>query len=143
MTKKSRREEALFETTKRLLSHIVNEGLCFTSVEPILLNNPRWLCLSSQKPSKKANLISRIRVKLAPNTCAKLDHVASIRPDQLAPPVILEPGQQASLKSWAELDPGVIFENIFEWFGEDNEQSTRDLIKRELQNSAANQGRYY
>ena len=82
-----------------------------------------------------------IKVHLAPSASVGENDgkiVSLVRPDQLLPPVLFESSKQDSRGPWGELDPGVIFEMLHPWFGVDNEKSTVELIKRELQNSAAN-----
>lgn len=65
--------------------------------------------------------------------------ISLVRPHQLRPRVLLHcDGQPLRL----ELDPGVIFQSVYLWFGKTDGNSliVRDQIARELQNASANQG---
>ena len=139
----SKRDKACFETTRRLLSHLINEGLCSVSVEPNLSGGLRWLCLHDKNNVPEAHTSSRVKVHITTATSVAIESgqvISSVRPDQLVAPVLLEFNLQSPLSTRKELDPGVIFENVYPWFQKICEPSTKDLIKRELQNSAANQG---
>ncbi|KAL2862583.1 ferric iron reductase FhuF-like transporter-domain-containing protein [Aspergillus lucknowensis] len=137
MTAASLVEVARFETTRRLLSHLVNEGLCAAFPEPDETDGARWLRLTSTRNDSAAN--SAVRVRILPGKLALGDggRVTSvIRPHLLRPPVLLLEDDQPPR---AELDPGVVFQFVYPWFGEPGVESMRDPIAEELQNAAANQ----
>jgi len=138
----SSRERATFETTKRLLFHIVNEGLSHATIQHFNSGEERWLCLQKDCIPLEDN-VSRVRVSICPSAVVdtRYGQVISLRhPDNLAPPVVLEQGIQGSLKSWTDLDPGSLFDFMYPWFEKYNDQNIRAQIIRDLRNSAANQG---
>lgn len=146
MAKGTRKSEALFETTRRLLSSLVNEGLCIASIRADPSSTLRWICLQAQNPLTEGNGVSVVKVHLTPSASVKENNgkiISLVRPGQLLPPVMFESGEEDSQGPWVELDPGVIFATLYPWFGKGNEKSTLEIIKRELENSAANQGRQF
>lgn len=140
MTVLSKTDVAFFETTRRLLSHLVNEGLCLAFIEPAGTDRVQWLCMTSPKPDSGSTCM--VKVHFIPERVVLGDAgqiTSLVRPHQLRPRVLLEcDGQPPRL----ELDPGVIFQSVYPWFGEANEDSliVRNQIARELQNASANQG---
>ncbi|KAL2811266.1 hypothetical protein BJX63DRAFT_444294 [Aspergillus granulosus] len=140
MTALSKTEVARFETTRRLLSHLVNEGLCTAYLEPAEPDQLRWLRFISTEAECAAD--SMVKVRLLPGKLRwdESCRVASVlRPHQLKPPVLLlENGQSRS-----ELDPGVIFRFVYPWFGESSEEDVKDAIAQELQNASANQETWF
>ena len=144
MAKKSRKAEALFETTRRLLSTLINEGLCNAFIMEESTDRLRWIYLRQLKLSSMAIGVCTAKVHLSSSATVREDNgriISLVRPDQLSPPVIFESSEGDYNRSWEELDPGVIFETLQRGFRDDIEENTIDLIKRELQNSAANQGK--
>jgi hypothetical protein len=139
MTTASKTEVAQFETTRRLLSHLVNEGLCLASLEVQEADDVQWLCLTSTK-SDSGNT-SMVKVQYLPREKVILNdasQVASVvRPHQLRPPVLLLEGDQDHR---SDLDPGVIFKFVYPWFETADDETMRDQIAQELLNAAANQG---
>jgi hypothetical protein len=125
MAKGTRKSEALFETTRRLLSNLINEGLCVASISADSSSALQWICLRAQNPLTAGNGVSMVKVHLAPSVSVKEDNgkiVTLVGPDQLLPPVMFESGKEDSHGSWGELDPGVIFATLHPWFGADNEK---------------------
>jgi hypothetical protein len=144
MAKKSRSAEALFETTRRLLSSLINEGLCNASIDEVSPDGRRWICLLPENPSTQSSGDRMVKVIFSSSAPIKEDAgriTSLVRPDQLSPPVIFESVVANNATTWEELDPGIIFEALYPWFGKDHEKNAMHLVKRELQNSAANQGK--
>ncbi|KAH7013789.1 ferric iron reductase FhuF-like transporter-domain-containing protein [Ilyonectria destructans] len=139
MTVLSKADVAFFETTRRLLSHLVNEGLCLAFIEPAGTDRVQWLCMTTPKPDFGSTCT--VKVHFIPERVVLGDAgqiTSLVRPHQLRPRVLLEcDGQPPRL----ELDAGVIFQSVYPWFGETNEDAliVRDQIARELQNASANQ----
>lgn len=141
MENTSKHHQALFETTSRLISHLVNEGLCFATIKSPSSNGNHWLCLNSRNPTVESNVITRMKVAMPSITSARLDCagrlVSLIRPSQLTSPVILERERD----SWEELDPAVIWDAVYCWlYVQDEDRSIKDLIHNQLENATKNQG---
>ncbi|KAL4860710.1 hypothetical protein BDV12DRAFT_204770 [Aspergillus spectabilis] len=138
MTAISKTEVARFETTRRLLSHLVNEGLCAACVEGGEAENIQWLCLVSTKSELEGSPMVKVQhAHPASLTLGDTGQITSlVRPHQLRPPVFLIADDA---QPRAELDPGIIFHFVYPWFGSPDIESTRDPIALELQNAAANQ----
>ncbi|GMF66906.1 unnamed protein product [Aspergillus oryzae] len=132
MTALTRHDQALFETTRRVLAEVVNEGLVRAKVEVTAPEGPGTLCLLSPQD------VSWVKVGVTPGTVIEMkeDRVVSvIRPESLQPPVIVgETGNQ-------ELDPGAIFAVLSALLKDVADGTVLEAIVRELRNSATNQGR--
>ena len=128
----TRHDQALFETTRRVLAEVVNEGLVRAKVEVTAPEGPGTLCLLSPQD------VSWVKVGVTPGTVIEMkeDRVVSvIRPESLQPPVIVgETGNQ-------ELDPGAIFAVLSALLKDVADGTVLEAIVRELRNSATNQGR--
>ncbi|KAL4970310.1 IucC family-domain-containing protein [Aspergillus stella-maris] len=138
MILESRTEVARFETTRRLLSHLVNEGLCsaFTGHEKD--DDIEWLCLTGTNTDRNASPILKVQhIYPASLTIGDTGRVISlIRPHQLKPPVLLlDEGAQPH----TELDPGLIFKTLYPLFDLSHNECLEEDIAQELQNAAANQ----
>ncbi|GMG04741.1 unnamed protein product [Aspergillus oryzae var. brunneus] len=130
MTALTRHDQALFETTRRVLAEVVNEGLVRAKVEVTAPEGPGTLCLLSPQD------VSWVKVGVTPGTVIEMkeDRVVSvIRPESLQPPVIVgETGNQ-------ELDPGAIFAVLSALLKDVADGTVLEAIVRELRNSATNQ----
>ncbi|KAJ0415704.1 ferric iron reductase FhuF-like transporter-domain-containing protein [Aspergillus carlsbadensis] len=134
----SKTEVARFETTRRLLSHLVNEGLCAAYLEPAGAEQLQWLRLVGTNASSAGQSMVKVQivpVKLGLTENGEVNSV--LRPHQLRPPVLLVENDQ----SRSEPDPGVIFQFVFPWFAQPDIKHMRDPIAQELQNASANQGK--
>jgi hypothetical protein len=135
-----RRNRALFETTKRLLSQIVNEGLACATIKRSESPMQRLLCLHNRL-SPTAEDGRWVTVSLQPGTRIEVqgDRVVSlVRPDSLQPPVVI--GDTTIERE--ELDPGTIFRFIRCWLADDASETVLEQIAQELRNSADNQGQF-
>lgn len=132
MTVLSRHDQALFETTKRVLAEVVNEGLVGAKVEVTAPRGPSTLCLLSPDDG------SCVKVGLKPGTVIEMKEgrvVSVVRPASLQPPVIVGDTRNQ------ELDPGAIFGVLSAWFKDVANDTMFEAIVQELRNSARNQGR--
>lgn len=135
----SRHDQALFETTKRLLAEIVNEGLVDATTggsknQPVLYLHRRFDSNSTKDDG------TWIRVSLKPGMVLETKDdrvVAVVRPDSLQPPVVICDGE----KEEKELDPGMLLRFASPWLLGDVRENVLEAIALELQNSARNQGK--
>lgn len=131
----SRHDQASFETTKRLLAELVNEGLVDAKLENSTPTSSHHLCLRSLLGPQDATCV---RVGLVADTVVERqdDRVISVvRPDTLQPPVSLGNAMNQ------ELDPGTIFKFLSPGFIDSTgEKVIAEEIIEELRNSARNQG---
>jgi hypothetical protein len=137
----SLQSQARFETTKRLLFHLVNEGLVDSKLQHDRPNGNCYLYLQRFGVSKGRT--SCVKVAICPGAVNQIrdDQVVSLlNPEALAAPVILEKWYNGALDRWAESDPGTLFEFMYPWFADDNQDVIREQIVGDLRNSAANQG---
>jgi hypothetical protein len=136
-----KKEVAQFETTRRLLSHLINEELCSAFVNSRESDNTQWLYLVSIKSGSNFKRNPAVKVQHIESASMRVDETRQItslvRPQQLKPPVFLIANDTPPR---AELSPGAIFQFVYAWFGSPDIESTKDSIALELQNAAANQG---
>lgn len=134
----SRHDRALFETTRRLLAEIINEGLVDATIggsteSPYLKLLPRV--------DVKSDAAKWVRVAIKPGTALETKDdrvVAVVRPDSLQPPVVI--GFHGKEEEREELEPGTLFQLLSPWMVEDASEDVLDGIAHELSNSARNQG---
>lgn len=135
MTILSRHDRALFETTKRVLAEIVNEGLVYAKLESTATGEPQILCLQSILNPQDGTLV-KVPIKAGAVIETKEDLVVSVvRPDSLQPPVVIADTRNG------ELDPGTLFKFLSTSFSDVASERVVDEIVQELRNSAANQGK--
>ncbi|KAI2720719.1 hypothetical protein CBS147332_3959 [Penicillium roqueforti] len=136
MTILSRHDRALFETTKRVLAEIVNEGLVYAKLESTATGEPQILCLQSILNPQDGTLV-KVPIKAGAVIETKDDLVVSVvRPDSLQPPVIIADTRNG------ELDPGTLFKFLSTSFSDVASERVVDEIVQELRNSAANQEKW-
>ena len=135
-------DQAAFETTKRLLAQVVNEGLVVASFLHIESNDTTWLCLQRPESTNPESNVSQVRVPICADTSPNITEsgrvVSLVRPDALQAPVILE--YHTPHESSVEYDPGTIFAHLYAWFEGKALVDLKEEIIAELRNSAANQG---
>lgn len=132
----SQRNQALFETTKRLLCEIINEGLADATIEAPEPGGQRQLCLYNRNCSQSGD---RVTVNLEPDTIIEMkeDRVISVvRPDSLKPSVLMIKGDTRN----QELDPEILFRFMSPWFMGEASETVLEEMAQELRNSANNQG---
>ena len=134
-------QQAAFETSKRLLAQIVNEGLLTASTLHINGGSAMWLCFKSPDYSSNEIGTRAVMVTICPDTAVGIMQgekvVSLLRPESLRLPIVLE---GASGEMSIEHDPGKLFALLHGWFEGKAVADLRDEIITELQNSAANQG---
>ena len=133
----SKHRQALFETTKRLLAEIVNEGLVDATIGGS--ENDQYVYLHSRFP---AAMDASKWVKVGVREGAVLETrdgkvAAVVRPDSLQPPVVIGNGDGQE----EELNPEIIFRFLSSWLIKDAGEDTLNEIALELGNSARNQGK--
>ncbi|KAL2833523.1 ferric iron reductase FhuF-like transporter-domain-containing protein [Aspergillus pseudoustus] len=136
MTIQLKTEIARFETTKRLLSHLVNEGLCAAYFEAGSTEHLRWLVLTPASATDEVESMIKVQILCGSRTFSEGGQIISaLRPHQLKAPVLLLDNGELH----PELDPGSVFKFVYPWFTKPGIESMRDAIAAELQNAAANQ----
>lgn len=141
----TRQDDALFETTRRLLAEIINEGLVEATVATATDKNRQtiqYLYLHPRQDVSVADDARWVRVSVRRDTPleTKDGRVAVVvRPDCLEMPVTI--GSKEDSKGDEELDPGVLFRFVSTWLAEDAGPDVLNGIALELQNSARNQGK--
>ena len=138
---------AVFETTSRLLTSLVNEKLvkAVVVVDHDRLEHGQALQICSYR---KRGLDSDVSIFVGLDVDVAYDPlnmslVSLLDPSDLLPPVAILPVSMrnrvvAMHKVEREENPGVLFDLMFPWFGTD--EASRKQIIRELNNSARNQG---
>lgn len=144
-TSPTRHDQACFETTKRLLAEIINEGLVDATVAGSNDDDKPNLCLylHPRQDSAVADDARWVRVSVKPGTILEVRNgrvAAIVRPDSLEMPVVIG-SKEDSKGGEEEPDPGVLFRFVSPWLLEDAGQSVLDEIALELENSAVNQGK--
>ncbi|EYE97444.1 uncharacterized protein EURHEDRAFT_513335 [Aspergillus ruber CBS 135680] len=132
----SKHNQALFETTKRLLAEVVNEGLVDATIGGSKYD--QFLYLNSRLHAAGENDRKWVKVSLQPGTVLETRDgkvACVVRPDSLQPPVVIGNGDAEE----EELDPGVLFKNLSPWLVEDADEEILNEIALELGNSARNQ----
>lgn len=118
----SKQDAARFETTKRLLTGLVNEGLAHAAI------TSQTLRLTGPTADGKYITVS---LKSVPANFAGF-----IRPEMMQQPIILGDGAT----EYPELDPGAIFLFATPWFAQDIDDEAKERVSKELSNSALFQG---
>ncbi|OGM47726.1 hypothetical protein ABOM_004343 [Aspergillus bombycis] len=133
MTVLSRHDQALFETTRRVLAEVVNEGLVNAKVEVTAPGGSQTLCLLNPQDGIWA------KVGIKPGTVIEMKKnrvISVIRPASLQPPVVLGDTRHQ------ELDPGAIFRFLSASFKDVADETVLETIAQELRNSAKNQEKW-
>ena len=134
----SKHSQALFETTKRLLAEVINEGLVDATVGGS--KTDQCLYLNSRLHAAGENVHKWVKVGLQPGTVLETRDgkvACVVRPDSLQPPVVIGNGDGEE----EELDPGALFRFLSPWLVEDADEEILNEIALELGNSARNQGK--
>ncbi|KAE8327836.1 hypothetical protein BDV39DRAFT_204550 [Aspergillus sergii] len=144
MTLTNNLQDAQFETSKRLLAQLVNEGLLHAYVCLPKVSHRYGLSLRSSCPEKATTEATTVIVhaKLDAYLEVEGDRVLPIlRPEYLELPILLE---QESGDTIIETDPGEIFRSLYkivapEWL----EEASAKKIIHELRTTALNQYRQW
>ncbi|EYE96808.1 uncharacterized protein EURHEDRAFT_514051 [Aspergillus ruber CBS 135680] len=132
-------QPSIFETTKRLLAEIVNEGLVDATIGGS--KNDQYLYLHSHLPAAK-NASKSFKVGLRPGTVLETRDgkvAAVVRPDSLQPPVVIGNGDGQE----EEHNPEILFRFLSPWLIKDADEDTLNEIALELGNSARKQALIY
>lgn len=133
------RHRGCFETTKRLLAQLVNEGLVIATS---LATDSEYRCQLIIHGSQECGAKDIwIKTNVRPDTfidieCGRV--LPILRPESLLPPVIL--GGRASEEEIEELDPSTIFRFIFPWLKHIADEALLETMADQLRNTAENQG---
>ncbi|CZS92069.1 uncharacterized protein RCO7_00692 [Rhynchosporium graminicola] len=136
-------ETAQFATSRRLLAQLVIERLVHGSV--IMTGLETWLHISSNLPPTRAEAEIKREVKVLLSSDAALYlkarnwHNQVIRPEHLRRPIYLQMTIEGEQKSREQLDPGTILEFVYPWFQHIDVLGRKEMIMKEVRNSAANQ----
>jgi hypothetical protein len=140
MTRTQDTERAEFETTRRLLACLINEGLVTTILKELKSPEQTILSLQTLGRDRSKSSIAQLVVGLISNTLIdKLGKIpCPIAPEQLELPVQLESSKGDVL---IETNPSRILQAIHDWIPESipNVQLL-ETTKEMLQNCADNQG---
>lgn len=142
---------AEFETTRRLLSCLVNECLVDASVvHGTSFGVSTWLELRSLKDNTGASAATTTTIRAATSPDSRLTWTGHplktlLQPNDLAPPVVVSHGNDdtdpAARREIVELNPAILFETAGHWFLDNGLKSeVREQMANELRNSAQNQG---
>ncbi|CAG8893768.1 unnamed protein product [Penicillium egyptiacum] len=135
-------ETACFETTKRLLTQLVNEGLLHAYLYHPKIGRGYALSLRGSYSVEVPTKPTSVTIHVKPEAClhAKANRILPIlRPEYLEPPVFLELDNGDTIH---ETDPGKIFRSIYTWFAPDSlEVAVVETIAHELSTTALNQSK--
>lgn len=130
---------AQFETSRRVIACLVNEGMISASVD-----QSGYLNLRDPKVSKDSKGLT-VRVGLTGDAAREWLESTSkpyLQPSELSVPIMIRREQDRQAEDVAETDPTVLFNLMTPWFTSENtSQEAVDTITRQLKSSAENQGR--
>ncbi|KAF9890654.1 hypothetical protein FE257_005785 [Aspergillus nanangensis] len=129
-------EAACFETTKRLLASLINEGLVSGVIEEPKEESPRRLHL--RKNDCRSTEDDSVVVHTTPGALIEDrdgEVLPTLEPSMLCSPIILT----CTAMQKRVIDPGEIFSFISPWFEGLASPSILEEIARHLQNSGSNQ----
>ncbi|KAF7593530.1 hypothetical protein BBP40_011258 [Aspergillus hancockii] len=140
MTVIARHDRACFETTRRLLAEIINEGLATATANTLDSTKQRYLVISSnyerlETPEKY------MKVSLQPGAYVGLKDskvVSLVRPENFEPPVVI-------LEDTTErvvLDPELVLDFMRPWLQDGANELLLTEIGKELKNSSNNQEKW-
>lgn len=129
---------AQFETSRRMIACLVNEGMIHASVD-----QSGYLNLHPPAVSKNPEGLT-VRVGLTGDAAREwLESTAKpyLQPSELSVPIMIRRELDGQAKDVAETDPTVLFRLMSPWFTSENtSQEAVDTITRQLKSSAENQG---
>ncbi|PVH80546.1 hypothetical protein DL98DRAFT_588397 [Cadophora sp. DSE1049] len=133
-------ETVHFETSKRVLAQLINEGLASGTF--VTTNSKTWLTLSSPSSLPGAQEQREVKVRIRPDAAAFLSAgrwQQVIRPEHLHQPIRLEVTANGDKNPWEELDPRSIFGFVYPWLQHIDHLERKATVVKELRNSTANQ----
>jgi hypothetical protein len=130
MTAPTIQDQSRFETTKRLLAQLVNEGFAVTT-----LIHQQLIFHSANGDKQLWIKVNRRHDTLLHTEGTRL--LPPLRPECLQPPVLLGNGDSET----EELEPGAIFRFIFPWFTHTAEESFLETMAEQLRSTAEMQGK--
>ena len=146
----SRTQAAEFETTRRLLACLVNEGLVQATIVHASESKPvTWLELQSVKAPQLRPAQPRVRIATSSHVGLRSSEKPLglfLQPDEIVPPVIVEyrndGGHVDGSEKVVEFCPAKLFDIIATWSLDQGRMSSavREQIAEELNSSARNQG---
>ncbi|KAJ5380127.1 uncharacterized protein N7496_002555 [Penicillium cataractarum] len=142
MTRTEYAEHAEFETTRRLLACLINEGLVEFVLQRLDSSKQRVLCLRALSHNSDLSTSSQLVVGLNSNSLVDENGkvCCPIAPEQLELPVKLENRKGDTVY---ETNPSKILEKIHEWIPESIPNiPLLETTKQMLQNSAENQEKW-
>lgn len=129
---------AQFETSRRMIACLVNEGMIDASVDQY-----GYLTLRQPAVPKDSKGLT-VRVGLTGDAAREWLESTSkpyLQPSELSVPVMIRREHGSQAKDVAETDPTVLFRLMTPWFTSRNtSQEAVDTISRQLKSSAENQG---
>lgn len=130
---------AQFETSRRMIACLVNEGMIEASVD-----QSGYLNLRQPNVLRNSRSLT-VRVGLTGDAAREWLESTSkpyLQPSELSVPVMIRREQDGQAEDVAETDPTVLFKLMSPWFTTENtSQEAVDTITRQLKSSAENQGR--
>lgn len=144
MTLLSYQDRASFETTKRLLAEVVNEGLVRATLKFSKFPNgtqQRFILCSNHEPLSKPQKWVEVGVRRGTYIGVQGDRVVSLlRAECLRPPVLVG---ASTITAREELDPDVIWKFMIPWLVDEASEALLLKVGIELKNSSVNQGQYH
>lgn len=135
------REKASFETTKRLLAQLVNEGLLHADICIPKAAEGYLLRLTSNRSAQISTGIVAVTVQCQSNAYLHVEQnriLPILRPEYLEPPVLVELSNGNAIR---ETDPAEIFRYLSTWLSSKSLGAAAvEQIADELSNTVSNQG---
>ncbi|KAI3400067.1 hypothetical protein diail_4605 [Diaporthe ilicicola] len=132
---------AQFETSRRMIACLINEGMIEASVD-----QSGYLTLRQPTVSKDSKGLT-VRVGLTGDAAREWLQSTSkpyLQPSELSVPIMIRREQDGQSKDVAETDPTVLFRLMTPWFTSGNtSQEAVDTIARQLKSSAENQEEWF
>lgn len=129
---------AQFETSRRMIACLVNEGMIEASVD-----QSGYLNLRQPNLARNSKGLT-VRVGLTGDAAREWLESTSkpyLQPSELSVPIMIRREQDGQAEDVAETDPTVLFRLMSPWFSSENTtQEAIDTITRQLKSSAENQG---
>jgi hypothetical protein len=133
------RQQAQFETTKRLVSQLINERLATASLDINSSATARYICITCPPgydgPASKRRVKACVRLQ-TPIVSENGSILSLIRPQNLEPSIFLYEKDQGIL----ELAPKAVFQFISPWLMNSTNRLGLQRVEAELETAAMFQG---